>query len=208
MRSIHTMNRRLSIISVVALVAVAAVACGKVPQEDVDAAKADMDKARQVQAETWAPTEFQAADQAMTAADAEIQDQNGKWMKNFDKAKELLAKAREEAAKAATAAAANKEQAKKDAEASIAAADTALQTAEGNLKVAPVGKDSKADLALYKSDLETLRGTLEQAKQGFASEDYKKALESANSVKEKATSIADKLEEAKKKRSGVHPKKA
>ena len=77
------MNRRLSIISVVALVAVAAVACGKVPQEDVDAAKADMDKARQVQAETWAPTEFQAADQAMTAADAEIQDQNGKWMKNF-----------------------------------------------------------------------------------------------------------------------------
>src|SRR6266705_3121609 len=193
-RSTHTMSRRLSIIATVALIAVAAVACAKAPQEDVDAAKADMDKARQVQAETWAPNEFQAADQAMTAADAEIQDQNGKWMKNYDKA--------------TTAAAANKEQAKKDAEAAVAAADTALQTAEGNLKVAPVGKDSKADLALYKSDLETLKGTLDQARQAFSSEDYKKALESANSVKEKATSIADKLEEAKKKRSGVHPKKA
>ena len=34
------------------------------------------------------------------------------------------------------------------------------------------------------------------------SRDYKRALESASSVKDKATSIADKLEEAKKKRSG------
>ena len=57
------MSRRLSIIATIALIAVAAVACAKAPQEDVDAAKADMDKARQAQAETWAPNEFQAADE-------------------------------------------------------------------------------------------------------------------------------------------------
>jgi hypothetical protein len=197
------MNRRLHIIATVALVVLAAVACAKAPQEDIDAAKAELDKARQAQADTWAPNDFQAANEAWSAADAEIQAQNQKFMKNYDKAKELLATAKEDAAKATTAAAANKEQAKKDAEASIAAADTALQTAEGNLKVAPVTKDSKADLALFKSDLETLKGTLEQAKQSMSSEDYKKALESANSVKDKATSIADQLEEAKKKRSAA-----
>src|SRR3989442_15007018 len=113
-RHIHTMNRRWSIVATVALVIVAAVACAKAPQEDVDGAKAEMDKARQAQAETWAPNEYQAADQAMSAADAEIQAQNAKWIKNYDKAKELLTKAREEAAKASTAAVANKEQAKKD----------------------------------------------------------------------------------------------
>jgi len=200
------MSRSRNLIAIVALVMVAAVACAKAPQEDVDSAKAEMDKARQAQGDVWAPNEYQAAEQAMTAAEAEIQTQNGKWIKNYDKAKELLATAREEAGKASTAAAANKEQAKKDAEAAIAAADTALQTAQGNLKVAPVTKDSRADLALFKSDLETYSGTLEQARQAFTSEDYKKAIESANSVKEKATSIADQLEEARKKRSGARPK--
>ncbi len=196
------MSRRNSIVATVALVFVAAVACAKAPQEDISAAQADLDKAREAQAETWAPNEYQAADSAWKAANDEIQAQNAKWVKSYDKAKELLTKTKEEASKAAQAAAANKEQARTDSEAAIAAADTALSAAEAGLKVAPVTKDSRADLALFKSDVENLRGTLEQARQAFGSGDYKKALESANSVKDKATSIADQLEQAKQKRAG------
>ena len=196
------MSRRNSIVATVALVFVAAVACAKAPQEDISAAQADLDKAREAQAETWAPNEYQAADSAWKAANDEIQAQNAKWIKNYDKAKELLTKTKEEAAKAAQAAAANKEQARTDSEAAITAADTSLTAAEAGLKVAPVTKDSRADLALFKSDVENLRGTLEQARQAFASEDYKRALESANSVKDKATSIADQLEQARQKRAG------
>jgi len=196
------MSRRNSIVATVALVFVAAVACAKAPQEDISAAQADLDKAREAQAETWAPNEYQAADSAWKAANDEIQAQNAKWMKNYDKAKELLTKTKEEAAKAAQAAAANKDQARTDSEAAITAADTSLTAAEAGLKVAPVTKDSRADLALFKSDVENLRGTLEQARQAFASEDYKRALESANSVKDKATSIADQLEQARQKRAG------
>ena len=196
------MSRRNSIVATVALVFVAAVACAKAPQEDISAAQADLDKAREAQAETWAPNEYQAADSAWKAANDEIQAQNAKWMKNYDKAKELLTKTKEEAAKAAQAAAANKEQARTDSEAAITAADTSLTAAEAGLKVAPVTKDSRADLALFKSDVENLRGTLEQARQAFTSEDYKRALESANSVKDKATSIADQLEQARQKRAG------
>src|SRR5574341_2194487 len=80
-RNRHTMNRRWNIIAAVALVFVAAIACAKAPQEDVDSAKAEMDRARQAQSETWAPNEFQAADQAMSAADAEMQAQHAKWIK-------------------------------------------------------------------------------------------------------------------------------
>src|SRR6266568_209088 len=87
------MNRRINIIAAVALGCVAAVACAQAPQEDVSAAQAEVDKARQAQADTWAPNEFQAADQAMKAAQDEIQAQNAKWMKNYDKAKELLPRA-------------------------------------------------------------------------------------------------------------------
>ena len=195
--------KRFSLLTVAAVAMFVAVGCAKPPQEDISAAQAEMDKARQAQAENWAPTEYRAADEAMNAAQAEIKAQDEKWLKNYDKAKELLAKAKEDGAKASEAAAANKEQAKKDAEAAMTAADTALQSAEAALKVAPVTKDSKADLELFKNDLATLHSTLDGAKSSFGSEDYKKALESANSVKDQATSIATQLEAAKQKRSAA-----
>ena len=199
-----SMNRNRNLIILAAGFAVAALtACAKAPQEDINAAQAEIDRAKQAQAEVWAPNEFQGADQAMTAANAEIAAQDQKWMKNYDKAKELLAQAKDQATQAATAAAANKEQARRDAETALTDADTALQAAEAALKVAPVTKDSKADLELYKSDLATLRTTLDGARAAFASEDYKKALESTASVKDKAGTIAQQLEEAKKKRTAA-----
>jgi len=197
------MKRTALLLTLAASVMVLVIGCAKPPQDDVAAAQAEMDKARQAQAETWAPNELRAADEAMNAAQTEINAQGEKWFKNYDKAKELLAKAKEDAAKATEASAANKEQAKVDAEAAITAADTAVQTAEAALKVAPVTKDSKADLELFKNDLTTLRSTVDAARASFGSEDYKKALESANSVKDQATSIATQLEEAKAKRAGA-----
>jgi hypothetical protein len=197
--------KRFTVPTLAAVVMILAVGCAKPPQEDISAAQAEMDKARQAQAETWAANEYRGANEAMNAAQAEITAQNEKWFKNYDKAKELLATAKTDATKAAEAAAANKAQAKSDAEAAMSAADTALGTAEAALKVAPVTKDSKADLELFKNDLATLRSTLDAARASFASEDYKKALESANSVKDQATSIATQLEQAKAKRAGAKP---
>ena len=195
--------KRFTVPTLAAVVMILAVGCAKPPQEDISAAQAEMDKARQAQAETWAANEYRGANEAMNAAQAEINAQNEKWFKNYDKAKELLATAKADAAKASEAAVANKAQAKSDAEAAMTAADTAISTAEAALKVAPVTKDSKADLELFKNDLATLRSTLDAAKASFASEDYKKALESANSVKDQATSIATQLEAAKAKRAGA-----
>src|SRR5262245_6734394 len=194
--------KRFTVPTLAAVAIVLAVGCAKPPQEDISAAQAEMDKARQAQAETWAANEVRAADEAMNAAQTEINAQNEKWFKNYDKAKELLASAKDSATKAAEAAVANKAQAKVDAEAAITAADTAVQSADAALKVAPMTKDSKADLELFKNDLTTLRSTLDAARASFGTEDYKKALESANSVKDQATSIATQLEEAKAKRAG------
>jgi len=190
--------KRFTLATIGALSMFVVLGCAKPPQDAINAAQAELDKAR-AQAETWAPTELRAADEAMSAAQAEINAQNEKWLKNYDKATELLNSAKDNAVKASEAAVANKEQAKKDAEAALGMADTAVQTAAAALKVAPVTKDSKADLELFKTDLATLQSTLDAAKASFASEDYKTALDSANSVKDKATSIATQLEEAKKK---------
>lgn len=175
-----------------------AVGCAQAPQDLITTTQAELDKA-ETQAPTWAPTELNAAREAMTAAQAEIKTQNEKWIKNYDKATELLNAAKESATKAAEAAVADKAQARKDAEAAIAEADAAVQGTAITLKAAPVTKDSKADLNLFKTDLATLGTTLEGARQSFGSEDYKKALESAGSVKNQASSIAAQLEAAKHK---------
>ena len=196
--------KRSTIVTLAALSLFAATGCAKPPEDLIGAAQSELDKDR-AQAQTWAPTELKAADEAMSAAQVEIAAQNEKWFKNYDKAKDLLNTAKDDAAKAGEAAVANKEEAKKDAEAAIAAADTAVQTAAAALKVAPVTKDSKADLTLLKNDLGTLSSTLDAARQSFGSEDYKKALESANSVKDQANSIATQLEEAKKKMAAKRP---
>src|SRR5262245_28744049 len=183
-RSIFTPRRRaltmkrVTLLTLAVLILFAAVGCAKPPQDEQNAAQAELDRARQANADTWAPTEAKAAEESMSAAQAEISAQNQKWMKNYDKAKELLAQAKDGAAKAAEAAAANKQQAKTDSEAAIAAADTAIQTAEAALKTAPKTKDSAADLKLMENDLGTLKSTLEAAKTAAGSEDYKKALES------------------------------
>jgi hypothetical protein len=192
---------RTILISLVA--AVLALACGQAPQEDVTAAETEIARAREAQADVWAPNEFQAADQAMGAARTEIAAQNQKWFKNYDRAAELLAKARDEAARAAEAAGANKEQARQDAEKALADAESALLAAEAAHKAAPVTKDSKADLALYRSDLDGLRQTLAAARQAFDAGDYKRALESTASVKDMAGRIAADLQAAKQKRMGA-----
>jgi len=202
------MTTRLKFIPFVAvLVLLVAVGCAKAPQESIDAAKAELDKATQAQADVWAGSEYQAAKQAMDAAQAEVDGQSQKWIKNYDKATELLNTAKAEATKAADAAAANKEQTRKDAEAAIADADAALQTAQASLKAAPRTKDSKADLELFDNDLKGLATTLDEAKAAQGSGDYKKALEQATSAKDKASSINQQLEAAKAKRSAARPVK-
>ena len=75
------MKRTWILVSVAALASLIAVACAQPPQDDVNAAQAEMDKAHQAQADKWAPTEFAAADQAMNAAQEGIKAQNDKWLK-------------------------------------------------------------------------------------------------------------------------------
>ncbi len=192
--------KRSTLVTLGALSMFLVVGCARPPQELIKTTQAELDRAR-AQAQTWAPTELKAADEAMSAAQAEIDAQNEQWLKNYDRATQFLKAAKEGAIKAAEAAVTNKEQARKDAEAAIADADAAVQGAEAALKVAPVTKDSKADLELFKNDLTTLKSTLDGARRSFGSEDYKKALESASSVKNQASSVAAQIEAAKHKMS-------
>ena len=86
--------------------AITVAGCAGPPTTDVDAARAAVDKAAADGASQLAPDALKAAQDARAALDAELKTQEGKWVKSYDKAKELAAAAKAAGDTAATDAAA------------------------------------------------------------------------------------------------------
>ena len=180
--------------AVLAMMLVTFSACGgDPPQQEMAAAQAALDQTKEGGAEKWASTEFQAAEGAMNAAQSEMDAQGQKWFKNFDKTKELAAQVITDAERAQSAAVTNKENRRLEATTVIEEAKVALEGALATLKGARVGKDTKADLALFKQDLEGLAASLSEAEVAMEQEEYSNARDTAVTVKEKATSIREQI---------------
>ena len=99
--------------------------CAAPPSADVDAAKAAVDKAATDRADQYAAESLKAAQDARAALDAELKAQEGKWVKSYDKTRELAVAAKVAGDKAAADAVAGKEKA--EAVAAKAKADAAAR---------------------------------------------------------------------------------
>ena len=122
--------------------ALMATGCASPPNTDVDAAKAAIDKAATQGADRFAPESLKSAQDARAALDAELKAQDDKWVKSYDKAKELAVAAKNAGDKAAADAAAGKEKA--DAIAAKARADAAAAKARAAIAPVRVGGQIKA----------------------------------------------------------------
>ena len=81
--------------------AITVTGCASPPSADVDAAKAAVDKASSDRADQYAAESLRAAQDARAALDAELKAQEGKWIKSYDKTKELAVAAKTAGDKAA-----------------------------------------------------------------------------------------------------------
>jgi hypothetical protein len=88
----------------VSMISVAMIGCAKVPEQELNAAKAAVDSARTAQADKYVPTEFAAAQDSLNAAVAEIEKQKSgnPLSTNYDKAKTMLVAATNAAQNART----------------------------------------------------------------------------------------------------------
>ena len=120
-------------LSSIVLVLTVTAACGSQPTAEIDAARAARDKASAANASRYAPESLAAAESAQKALDAELAAQDAKWMKSYDRARELATTARSASEKAAVDAVAGKERA--DA-AARAAEVRAKNEAEARAKLA------------------------------------------------------------------------
>ena len=118
--------------------AISVTGCGSPPAADVDAAKAAVDKAAAERGDQYAPESLKAAQDAKAALDLELKAQEAKWIKSYDKTKELAVAAKAAGDKAAADAAAGKEKA--DAIAAKAKADAAAREKARLAAVRPGGR--------------------------------------------------------------------
>ena len=115
--------------------AITVTGCGSPPTADVDAARAAVDKAAADRADQYAATSLKAAQDARSALDVELKAQEDKWVKSYDRTRELAVAAKAAGDKAAADAVAGKAAA--DAVAAKEKADAAAARAKAKV-VAPL----------------------------------------------------------------------
>ncbi|MBI5056430.1 MAG: hypothetical protein HZB61_07435 [Nitrospirae bacterium] len=190
------MKRFLVTLTVVMAMLVVLTSCAKQPTEDMNASKASIDAVIAEGGEKYANAEVKQLNDELTAALDEVKVQDGKFFKNYDKAKEMLAKVKGSADALKAEIPARKEKAKNDATAALEAAKTAVNDAKTLLGKAPRGKGSKADIEALKADVAGLEASLTEVESMITSEDYFAAADKANAAKDKAAQVAEQINQA------------
>lgn len=170
--------------------------CSKAPTQEMNTAKASIDALITEGADKYAPDDAKRVNDELTAAMDEVKAQDGKLLKNYSKAKEMLAKAQTDADSVKQGLAAKKEEAKKNALSALEAAKSSVDNANGLIAKAPKGKGSKADIEALKSDVKGLEDSLPDVQKSIDGEDYVAAAQQATTIKEKADSVSEQVNQA------------
>ncbi len=186
----------LTVVLVTLAIAVVFTACAKQPTEEMDAAKAAIDAVVAEGGEKYAADELKALNDEYTNAMNEIKAQEGKFLKNYDTAKQILDSTRQKAESLKADLPLRKEKAKTDAQTTLDAAKTAVADAKGILEKAPRGKGSMADIEALKSDIIGLEEAIIEADGLMDSEDYFAVIDKATGIKTKAEEISTQVTEA------------
>ena len=165
--------------------------CAKTPTQDINDSKALVEAVTNADTNTYASEELAKLNSDLTAALDEVKIQDDKWFSNYDKAKTMLTALKPDAENIKTVAAQRKEEAKNNAIAAQTEAMSAIEAAKELLAKAPTGKETKADIEMFKADLLGLGESLTALQQTIDEEKYSDALNSANVIKEKAGSISN-----------------
>jgi hypothetical protein len=189
------------------LVAIALTGCGSQPGQEMQTAKAAVDAVVADGGEKFAPAETKGVADALNTAMEEVKTQDGKFFKNYDKAKEMLAKAKSDAEGLKAGLAAKKEQAKSEAAANLSAASEAVNAAKAALSKAPKGKGAAADIEAMKGDLQGLEAALAEVQPLIDGQDYAAARDKAAGIKSKADEVSAAVASAMEKMAAAKPGK-
>ena len=186
-----------------ALLIVVFTSCGRIPQAEIDQAKAAVENTRGTGAELYAPDAFMALEDSLNSALALVETQDSKLFKNFSKSKEKLAKVTEMATKVSEQAEMKKNEMKLEIESLTANVRTLLDENKMLIAKAPRGKEGAAALEEIKSEMLALEAEIARGEENYAEGDYFTALELIKAAQQGLSSINTELKDAISKASGA-----
>jgi hypothetical protein len=165
-------------------------ACSKQPVQEINAAKSAVDSAMAEGAEKYSPAEAKKVNDALASAMSEVKMEDAKFIKDYKKAREMLAGVKTDADNLKAGLTAKKEEAKKKALAAGESAADAVSEAKASLARAIKSTKAKLDIEGLSNDIKGLDESLAEIRKLIDTEDYTTAIEKAAVLKEKAADMA------------------
>jgi len=192
------MGYRVSSLLVALALLMLVAGCDKSPVTQMDESKATLKSAQTGEAEAYAPELYKMASDSLAAAEVEIQKQDGRFalLRNYDRAKELLAAASRVAADAKDEAIAEKERVREADSVLIAEIDEIFTQANTLLAQAPKSKGSRVDRKVLQADIDAINGAFDAAKQTYNLGKYTEAEAQLETVKSKILGTKTQIETA------------
>jgi 16S rRNA G1207 methylase RsmC len=169
--------------------------CAKAPLQDVDAAKAALQSAKDAEAERYVSGQYMDAKDSLDVALAEVEKQNAKfaWFRKYDDAKSMLQTAISNANAAKNAAVAEKDKVRKEAEDTLLQAQAAVASGRDLLTRAPKGKGERAAVEAIKADLDAVETSFAEVSNAITQGELMSARDKARASLDKANSLNDEL---------------
>ena len=158
--------------------------CAKLPQVEIDAAKAAIEEVRAAQADVYLPGEFSAINDSLRVALEKVEAQKGKLFKSYKKVKLQLVNIPTMAATLKANTETKKAEVKAEAE-TILAAVTAMQLENNTLAAKlPMGKNEREAVEAIKAELGVIDGAVTEVSTMLTNGDFMGALNKVNAVKQ------------------------
>lgn len=183
-------------IALIVMVFALSVACSKPPVQEIDAAKAGVKAVKDAGADRYAPEIGASVDKELAAALAEVQVQDAKFIKNYDKAKGMFTAVAANAANAKTVVEARKQTLLTNANNAKGLAESAIMNASALMEQAPTGKGTQEDIEALKADILGLQELMPSVQQLIDEGNYAEAETKAASIKTSAENVSAQISAA------------
>ncbi|MBD3419886.1 MAG: hypothetical protein GF398_07200 [Chitinivibrionales bacterium] len=188
------MRKFIGFISLAVLCITALSGCSKPPQEELAAAKADLQAAEAAEAEKYMPKNYANVKKALEAVETEISIQNKEFFltRNYGRAKAMLIQAADLAKELKKEAPGAKTEMKAQVEAGLASAEEMIPDTRTSVKRAPrsLGREAIAQMA---ADIDTADAAIAQGKSAFAAGDILSARDNLEKAQELMKNVFNQL---------------
>ncbi|MCC5932477.1 MAG: hypothetical protein JJU28_24745 [Cyclobacteriaceae bacterium] len=170
--------------------------CAKVPQAEIDAAVAAIDKVKTAEAALYVPDQLKALEDSLSAVKVAVESQKSKLMADYGQVKNTLAWISTQAPVVETSATKQKEQMRTEIESLIAEVNALLEENAGLMLIAPKGKEGKVALETIGNELNAIKTAVGEVQNASAEGQLPVTIDKIRAAKVKAQSLKDELNAA------------